>query len=330
MSWSSNPDPGFVGCIGPAGRHDPAPAVPPSPVRVHLALLTVSVLFGGHYVFSKKVLGAVPAGSWAMFRILAATALLVPIAWLLRQKRALPERRTILWLGIAAFFGVALNQVLFFEGLERTTPAHSSVINVGIPVWTLLFAWLAGQERIGPRRVLAIGLAVTGVLYLLGLDDLLFGEPQTNAAEGGATLLGNVLTMLNGWAFALHLVLMRRIGKNLDPWIATMIMFAWASLFISSYGLLHVEAEHVDRLLTPPIAWCALYVVVCATVLTYLINNWALRHTHGSTVALYINVQPLCAVAIGALVGDALPGLRFYVALVLVSAGIWLQAKAKD
>ncbi|MCR9245808.1 MAG: DMT family transporter [bacterium] len=306
--------------------------MPPSPARVHLALLTVSIVFGGTYVFSKRVVEAIPPPAWAMFRIFAATVILVPLAIWLRKQRQLPDGRMIWLLGIASFFGVVLNQVLFIEGLARTTPAHSSVINAGIPTWTLLFAALAGQERIGPRRVLAIVLALLGVQYLLGLDRLVFDAGAGGATaelEHGATMLGNVLTLLNGWSFAIHLVFMRRIAKNLDPWLATAVMFVWAVLMIGAYGIPQASAADVETALTPPVLWCALYVVLLATVLTYLLNTWALRHTNSSTVALYINVQPLVAVVLDTALGAPLPGHRFYVALALVSAGLWLQARAR-
>ncbi|MCA8950155.1 MAG: DMT family transporter [Planctomycetes bacterium] len=303
--------------------------MPPSPLRVHLALLAVSILFGGTYVFSKRVLDAVGPAAWAMFRIVAASAVLVPIAIWLKKGRPWPERRLLLLLGIASLFGVVLNQVLFVEGLKRTTPAHSSVVNACIPIWTLLAAVIAGQERLGPRRLGAIALALGGVQYLLGLDRLLLGTTP-DAADDGATLLGDLLTMLNGWSFAIHLVFLRRIGRGLDSWLATAVMFLWAVLLIGAYGAPQATADDLDAVLTPPVLWCALYVVLFATVLTYLLNPWALRHTHSSTVALYINVQPLVAVALGTALGAPLPGHRFYVALALVSAGLWLQTKARD
>lgn len=315
-------------CNGTPQCHDPP--LPPTALRVHLALFIVSVLFGATYVLSKRIVDSVPPAVWATFRICTATIILVPLAIWLRQKRQLPNMRLCLLLGISALFGVVLNQVLFVEGLSRTTPAHSSVINACIPIWTLLFAVLVGQERLGPRRVLAVILALLGVQYLLGLDRLLLGEHQTSATDEGSTLLGNLLCVINGWSFAIHLVFMRRIAKGLDSWVATAVMFLWATLLISAYGAPQATSADVDAVLTTPVLWCALYVVLFATVITYLLNTWALRHTHSSTVALYINLQPLVAVALGTALGAPLPGIRFVVALVLVSAALWLQAKAKD
>ena len=60
-------------------RHDAAP-LSPAPVRVHLALLTVSLFFGANFVLTKELLATVPPAAWVAFRVLSASALLLPIA----------------------------------------------------------------------------------------------------------------------------------------------------------------------------------------------------------------------------------------------------------
>jgi drug/metabolite transporter (DMT)-like permease len=303
------------------------PRLPASTLRVHLALITVSVLFGANYVFTKRILATVPPQSWVLFRIAAATLVMVPLALLLRPRRPWP--RGTVWLGllVAAFFGVVLNQVLFTEGMARTTPEHSAVVNACIPTWTLLVAVCAGQERLGKLRVLAIACALGGVLYLLGIDQMLAGS-GTPVFASGASVLGDLLTMGNGISFAIHLVMMRRLGREVDPWLATAVMFAVSVLMIGSWSAPQVEAADVDAVLATPTIWFAIYAVLFATVLTYLLNTWALRHAHSSQVALYINVQPLVAAALNTALGAPLPGHRFFTALVFVAIGLWLQTRA--
>ena len=75
--------------------------------------------------------------------------------------------------------------------------------------------------------------------------------------------------------------------------------------------------------------WLAVYAVLGSTVLTDFLSTWVLRHTHSSQVALYINVQPLVAASLGAALGEGLPGQRFFVALLLVALGLWLQTRAR-
>lgn len=289
---------------------------------MHLALLTVSVLFGANYVFTKQILGTVPPATWVFYRVAAATAVIVPLALLLRRSQRRPPPRVLIGLAVASFFGIVANQVLFTEGMARTTPQHSSVINACIPTWTLLVAVLCRQERLTRRRVIAIVLALGGVQYLLGFDRLLAGD---SAGSGGATLLGDLLTLTNGVSFAVHLVLMRRIAQHVEPGYATAMMFVMATGMMAGWSLPQTSLADAAPLLVPPTLWLALYAVLFATVLTYMLNTWALRHTHSSQVALYINVQPLVAAGLDVLLGAPLPTHRFYVALGLVALGLWLQ-----
>lgn len=293
----------------------------------------MSVLFGANYVFTKHILdGGVPAGSWVLFRMLAATAVLVPLALLLRRRRA-GWPRPGAWLGlvVAALFGIVLNQILFTAGLARTTPEHSAVINAGIPTWTLLVAVLAGQERLGWRRVLAILLALGGVCWLLGVDRLLAGDGAAAGADAarGSTVHGDLLTVANSIVFAVHLVLLRRLGRGIDPWLSTAVMFASGALMIGIWSGPAVAAADLVAVTTPPVLWYALYAVLFSTVLTYLLNTWALRHTHSSQVAIYINLQPLVAAALHTVLGAPFPGARFFVALALIAAGLWLQSRTR-
>lgn len=298
----------------------------PSPLRVHLALLTVSLVFGVNYVFTKEILAAVSPRAWVLFRLAAATCVMVPLALSLRRQRRWPPGRLWLGLAVASFFGVALNQVLFTEGIARTTPEHSAVVNAGIPTWTVIVAVIARQERLTARLVLAIVSALGGVLYLLGLDRLLAGEVVD---RGGATLLGDLLTMANGLAFAVHLVIMRRIAKDLDAWQSTAILFASGTLMLGLWSGPFITAADVDGILAPRLLAFAAYAVLASTVLTYLLNTWALRHTHSSQVALYINVQPLVAAGLHTAMGAPPPGHRFAIALVLVAFGLWLQTRRR-
>lgn len=304
-------------------RPNRKPPLPPTRARVHLALITVSLLFGANYVFTKRILGAVPASSWVLFRIAAATLVLVPLA--LRFGRGRPPLRLFGGLCLAALLGVVLNQILFTEGLALTRPEHSAVINACIPTWTLCLAVLFGQERFTPRRLLAVTLALAGVLTLFKIDQILGGHVGIGRDE----VRGDLLTLANGVAFALHLILMRRLGAGLDPWIATALMFAASTAMVSVYSLPQLSLADIAAVTTTPVCWFAIYAVLFATVLTYSLNTWALKHTHSSQVALYINVQPLVAVALGPFFAMPAPDWRFFVALGGVAAGLWLQTTAR-
>jgi drug/metabolite transporter (DMT)-like permease len=293
-------------------------------LRVHASLLLVSLLFGANYVFTKLVLAAVPARSWVFCRIAAATAVFAVLALAARRGRRGPPLRLVPGLALAALLGIVLNQVLFTLGLARTTPAHSAVINACIPTWTLVLAALSGQERLSARKVLAVLIAFAGVAVLLRVDELLAG----GAAWSHEQLVGDLLTWANGVSFALHLILLRRLGANLDPLLSTAAMFTMATLMVAAWSLPALTAGDLAAATTMPTLGYALYGVLFATVLTYFMNTWALRHAASSQVALWINAQPLVAVAIGPFFAQPTPDWRFFAALALVATGLVLQTRS--
>lgn len=289
----------------------------PPPLVLHAVLLGVSVLFGINFVGMKVVLEHVSAPVWAFFRVAAATVVLVPLTLAIARRRRLPPRRTMLWLVPAAILGVGGNQLLFALGLERTTPAHSSVITACVPILTLAGAAIAGQERVTMSKLVGIALALGGVLTLLGVDRVLA------SGDGIATtLVGDLLTVANATGYSIFLVMMRQLGRDVEAPIATAICFVYSTLFVLPFAAAGVDVTSWNAVTAAGVWGWALYAVLGATVTTYLLNTWALRHVDSSLVALYIYTQPVVATALSIALGHDAPGARFYIAASLVLCGL--------
>ncbi len=295
----------------------------PSAILVHAALVLVSVLFGLNYVASKVVLDVVPPRAWVFYRVAATTLVLLPfLLWRWRQRRW-PSGRLWGWLLVAAILGVCVNQALFVEGLKRTVPAHSAIVNTSIPILTLIFASAIGQERFTLRKATAVAVALTGVLILLEVDRFV-----ADSAEG-KYVVGDLLTLGNATSFSMFLVLMRHLGRRVDPVAATMVCFVMATFILGAWSGPVLDTSSFCSTLQPAIWPYVVFVILGGTVLTYLLNNWAIGHVESSLVVLYIYIQPIVATTWQTLRGDPWPGPRFYVAATLVSAGILLAAMAR-
>lgn len=275
------------------------------------ALLTVQVLFGVHYLAAKVLLGDIPPRAWAALRITAAAVVL----WgaVVAFARRLPDDpKDVLRLGVYALFGVVINQVLFVEGLARTTPVHSAIINTTIPVLTLLFAVLLGHETLSFAKGASFALAIAGVMLVLRPDRASFSQ---------ATFVGDILTLLNAASFALFLVLSKRVLARIDPLAATAVLFAFGTV-----GVLLVGGAPLARLdwSSVPIATWGLgaFIVLGPTVGAYLLNYWALARTDSSVVALFIYVQPLVAVGLSMLLGGDDPSRETMIGGGLIAAGV--------
>ncbi|RKZ12371.1 hypothetical protein DRQ32_03880 [bacterium] len=285
---------------------------------VYLALLLVQILFALHYVAAKWVLQTMPAPAWVALRVGGTALLLIAVTW--RHWRQWP-RDIGTWLHVAllALFGVVLNQVLFIEGLSRTWPSHSALINTSIPVSTLLLAVALGREDLGWRKLVALGLSLSGVIWLLGTSG--FDLSST-------TLTGDIMCLINATSFSLYLVLSRRVMGRLSPAVVTPMMFLIGSIPVGIYGA--SSLAQLDWAAVPnSIWWVGLAIVIGPTAGTYLLNNWALARTDSSQVALFIYLQFLLAAPLSALLLDDPVSWRLVPAALLVFAGVLLSTRAK-
>jgi drug/metabolite transporter (DMT)-like permease len=281
--------------------------------RVVAALVAVQVFFGLHYLLAKLALAHVPPRAWAAIRIAGAAILLVGWQALVRR-RGWPARRELPRLALYSLFGVALNQILFAEGLARTTPAHSAILNSLIPVMTHALAIAAGQERATARRWTAFGVSFVSVLVLLRVERFRLDD---------ALVVGDLLTLANGAAFSAFLVLSRDAMRRLDPLGATTCILGFGAAAIVAVGAPALAATPMAAL--PLGFWlCAAYAILFATVGAYALNAWALARTDSSTVALFIYLQPPLATVLSMVFWGERPGLRFFVAAAGVLAGVGL------
>jgi len=287
-------------------------------------LLAVSIMFGANYVAVKKILEVVPRHGWMFWRIVLATLILVPVA--LRRGR-LPRRASI-WgaLLLASALGVIGNQIMFAEGMALTLPARASVINSMIPLLTLVFAVAARQERLDSRRAVALATALTGTLVLLRADQIVAGGVPDHDM-----LIGDLLVFGNAATFSAFLVLMRFVVGSVEPMVATAICFVYGCFAIGAYSGAHgaITTESLVLLAQPNVIGWALFAIFGATVVTYLLNAWALSHTHGSQVAFYICTQPIVASILSPHFVEERLGPRFWIAMALVSIAIVVPNIAK-
>ena len=284
--------------------------------RVVAALVVVQALFALHYVAAKQILEWIPAPAWAVIRISLASALLQFWCWRrgMRWPRTVREWRS---LAVFAVTGVVINQLFFIEGLERTTPAHSALINTTIPVWTIAFAVLLRRESITTSRFAGLALSAIGVGWLLHADRFRLEADL---------LAGDLMTMVNAASYGLFLVLSRRYLQTHDPLATIAQVFTLGSIAIAIYGVGDLLAVRPLELPLSVYGW-GTYTVVFATVGAHFLNFWALGRVSASVVALFIYLQPVLATVLDGLLRGEWPGAGFYWATLLVFAGVAIGSR---
>jgi len=282
------------------------------------ALLAVQIFFGFHYIGAKIILAYMPPLAWASIRILGAVAVIVPLVILTGKTwpRSLADHGR---LALYALFGVVINQTCFVEGLSRTVPSHSSLINTMIPVATLAFALLFRRERATSAKMLGIALALAGVLFLFA---------HSGRAFEGTVLTGDILTLVNALSFSFFLVISKPILARYSSSVVTAMLLLYGSIMITAAGAW--DLFHTDFTAVPPKAWgWGVFVILFPTVSAYGLNSWALKRVDSSLVALFIYVQPVIGSGLSVLLLGEHLTTGFFIAAALVFAGVFIALRSR-
>jgi drug/metabolite transporter (DMT)-like permease len=259
----------------------------------HLAVIGANIIFGINYVVAKGIMPDYLLPRPIIFLRISGAAL---VFWLvsfffLKEKVA---RKDMLRLAVCAVFGIALNQVLFFEGLNLSTPINASIIMVAIPIMVMVFAHFIIGEKITRNKLTGILFGFAGAVYLI----LQGGSFSLNTS----TSLGNLLIFLNASSYALFLVLVKPLMAKYSP----ITVMKW----VFTFGLVYVIPVSVPQVLTSDFAaipfniWLSIaYVIFFTTVLAYFLNNFSLKTISPTMNSAYIYLQPFLAALVALFAG---------------------------
>ncbi|MBI2712445.1 MAG: DMT family transporter [Bdellovibrio sp.] len=246
--------------------------------------------------------------------------LVAAISTLLRRPRPKLSANFFFHVIPYSLLGVVINQASFLEGLRYTTPTNSSILNTLIPVLTLAFVTIAGKEKASLKRMVGFLLALAGVLVLRNVEDF---------SLSNQTLLGDSLTLLNCVSYAIFLTVSKKFISSHDTLWVTTWMFTFGSIGLTLMSIPAWSDFQMPELTIGMIA-CMIYSILGATLLAYLLNNWALVRVHSSLVALFIYVQPVVTSIITWTWFNEAPTPRSVVASVLIFAGMILSLRRNE
>ncbi|MSP61264.1 MAG: DMT family transporter [Myxococcales bacterium] len=297
-----------------AGRRvDAGPATATATAtRVYLALLAVQILFASLGVAAKIALRQVPPPALVVIRLCFGAAVFLGL-WAARGRERV-ARADLARIALYAVFGLIANQLLFIEGLSRTTATNAVVIGASIPVFTVGVAVVLGRERVTVWKLAGLAVALAGALAITGAARF--------EAGGGRMMLGNLLVLANSLSYAIYLVLTRSVLTRYRALTVIAFTFLFGALGSLPFGAAPLARSAAAL---SPRTWAAIaYIVVFPTVGTYLLNAWALARAPSSLVSIFIYLQPLVGVLLAALVLDERPQVMTAVAGAAIFAGIAL------
>jgi drug/metabolite transporter (DMT)-like permease len=276
-------------------------------------LVLVQLCFGVFPILGKVALESFSPQAVLVWRLLAGSGVLFACAVVVHGRAAFPDLADLLRLFGLSLLGVIINQLLFLEGLSRSTAVNAGLLMTLIPVVTVVLSAMLGRERLSARRIAGLLLSVAGVGVLFGSRGAQLGDASTR--------LGDLLMTANAVSYAVYLVLAKPVLARLPQLVVVAWLFLFGALVVPWFtlGAHWVPAGAGAR------HWPALGgILLFPTVLAYMLNTIVLARTHAGTTAMYIMLQPLVAVALGIVLLGERPGPGIAVTAGCVLCGLWL------
>lgn len=289
-------------------------------LRAHISMLAATLLFGANYWIAKGLMPNHLLPTQIIFLRVSGTFI---IAWLLQM--GIKELRVLKIdhadyprLILSSLLGVAINQMMFFTGLNLTTPVDAAIINSVSPILVLVFASWILKERIGISRLGGILLGATGALLLILMGNQL-------SLKGG-NLTGDLFIVVNTACWSLYLVISKPLMVKYNPFVMMRWMFMIGFMAIFPFSI--KQALEINFSSFDSYTWFSiLYIIIGTTFMAYFFITFSLKRLSSSVVAYYTYIQPIIVAVIGIILFAERISWVKIVSGLLVFAGIYFVTK---
>lgn len=290
-----------------------------NPAAVQATLIGAMAVWGLNVAAVKVLTGVFDPTVVAALRMLVACAALnLIVAWKGCGLPSLSWRQGGAIL-LCAVLMVYVNQILFAEGLLRSTATHGALIMALSPLVSALLAAVAFRERLTWVRMCGVLLGFAGVAAVV------LSHPGAGLSSAG---VGDLMLVAAVVSFAAGGAIVQRLARGLNP-----LTISWAIYVVGSFFLaLHAVVE------LPSMAWSALFpgwrpwvfIVfsgVMATALSNLAWNRAIARIGVARTAIFLYWVPVFGVGFAALLLGERLTLWHLAGFVAVIGGTYLGTR---
>lgn len=281
---------------------------------VYLLVTTSAFFWGANFVLAGPVLASLPPLWAAAVRFLLGAALMFIIASVRREEMVgLLRRHASIYL-LLGIVGITAFNLLFFYALQSTSANSAALIMATNPLLTALLAAAFLGEKPVARQLVALPVALTGVLVVISHGDM-------GKLASLSFVHGDLLMLAANLSWALYNVLTRRYMPQASPVANTSwIMVVGATLLLATAlgSDAHVHTLDLKASLSMAV------MVVGGTVLAYLFWGIGIARLGAARTAIFLNLVPVFAMLISAFLGT-LPSAAQLAGGLLVLGGVTIS-----
>lgn len=277
--------------------------------------ILAAIIFGAAVVATREAVRDVPPLSLAVLRFGQGALLLFLVLFAVSRGLLGVDRRDLPFLAFLGAILYASFPVAFNVALDLTTASRGSVMLATMPIWTALLGRALGREALTPRQLVGVVLSVAGVAGVFLEGGLGFDDASTAA--------GNALMILTAIGGAVYGVLAKPLFGRYAPLTITAYTMVFGTLLLVPLALIEGLPGAVAGMDGETTA-LVLFLGIPGGALGYFLITFALARLTPTQTSVFINLNPLVATALGALLLDERITAGFLAGLASVLAGLLL------
>lgn len=283
--------------------------MPSNKIRIFssFGLLLAAVIWGFAFVVVKNSLDLIPPIYILAFRFTIASAALTLV--MLPRLRYITRRDWMSGLVLGAFLFAA--HAVQTIGCQYTTAGKNAFLTTIYVIIVPFVHWIINRKRPSGYAIAAALLATVGI----GLMSLQGGDSGVN--------IGDMLTIICGFIYAIHIVYIDRYTETQDPITLTVTQMIFAAVFSWIFAPV-MDGSFPTAAFRSEVVSGMLYLGLLSTMVGFLLQNLGQKYTSPSTASLLLSFESVFGVIFSTLFLHEQMTLRMLMGCLLMFVAVLL------
>lgn len=270
-----------------------------------LGILLATIIWGFSFVVVKDALDVIPPVYMTAIRFTLAAIFLVIVFW---KKLKLINKKYLCGgaiLGLCLMAGTALQTV----ALQTTDAGVCAFLTTAYVVWAPFLAWGIFKKKPNKQCLAGAALAIVGIGCL-------------SLSNGFYMGIGELLTLLCGVCFALHIVFADKYTETQDPILISVLQMVFAAIFGWIMAPICDGAIDMSMFAGRDFWIAVLYMGILSTGICFLLQVVAQKHLSVTMAAILLSMESVFGTIFSVIFLQELLGPRKILGFVLMFVAV--------
>ena len=287
-----------------------------------LYLLAAIASWGSYFPFAKLILEKLSPEVFLIFRLgIGSFILFILTVRLTYDFRYFLEirRNDLINIVLAGIVGIVLHQLLQLNGLKYTSATNTAWILTLIPLVTGILGWKFLGEKISPRQVMGISLAIIGVLFFIS-----GGNPTKLSFIRN---YGDILILGSVGSWSVYTVMTKSKLKNYTPLFLSTFHLGIGFLFFLLLAGVYLPSQIVKLNMND---WIIVIIIgIIPSGIAYYLWNAGLKRLSSVNTTAFLLVEAVIASIVGSIVLNEVFTISMLISAIIIALGLYITESSE-